>query len=189
MERAQCIAKNGLTVTEAARILCVDRQTPGNLLNVRSGLSPEMAVRLGKAFGTFARGHGKPVADQPSAQAHQDLCPRRAPRPHHHLPAGRGRRHWPNGARHPRYDPPPSIPADICMTLKLSRCERIRQGRSVRRAEKRDPQGSVTYHARRIVPEGGVPVYPGIVRGRKRWADASGLATFAPTGAARGEYG
>ena len=55
MVREQCIAKNGLTVTEAARILCVDRQTLSNLLNARSGMSPEMAVRLEKVFGTSAR--------------------------------------------------------------------------------------------------------------------------------------
>ncbi len=52
------------------------------------------------------------------------------------------------------------------MTLKLSRNERNRLGRFVRRAEKRTPQGSATYHARRIVPERGVPVHPGIVRGQ-----------------------
>jgi len=55
MVREQCIEKNGLTVTEAARILCVDRQTLSNLLNARSGMSPEMAVRLEKVFGTPAR--------------------------------------------------------------------------------------------------------------------------------------
>ena len=53
--REQCIEKNGLTVTEAARILCVDRQTLSNLLNARSGMSPEMAVRLEKVFGTSAK--------------------------------------------------------------------------------------------------------------------------------------
>lgn len=53
--RQDCIAKNGLSVTEAARILGVDRQTLSNLLNARSGISPEMAVRLQKAFGTPAR--------------------------------------------------------------------------------------------------------------------------------------
>jgi antitoxin HigA-1 len=53
--REQCITPNGLTVTEAARILGVDRQTLSNLLNARSGISPEMAVRLEKAFGTPAR--------------------------------------------------------------------------------------------------------------------------------------
>ena len=55
MVREQCIEKNGLTVTEAARILCVDRQTLSNLLNARSGMSPEMAVRLEKVFGTSAK--------------------------------------------------------------------------------------------------------------------------------------
>ena len=53
--RKECIAKNGLTITEAARILHVDRQTLSNLLNGHSGMSPEMAVRLEKAFGTPAR--------------------------------------------------------------------------------------------------------------------------------------
>jgi addiction module HigA family antidote len=42
-------------VTDAARVLGVDRQTLSNLLNARSGISPEMAIRLEKAFGTPAR--------------------------------------------------------------------------------------------------------------------------------------
>ena len=49
--RRDCIEKNGLSVTDAARILGVDRQTLSNLLNARSGISPEMAIRLEKAFG------------------------------------------------------------------------------------------------------------------------------------------
>lgn len=53
--RQDCIEKNGLSVTDAARILGVDRQTLSNLLNARSGISPEMAIRLEKAFGTPAR--------------------------------------------------------------------------------------------------------------------------------------
>lgn len=53
--RRDCVDKHGLSVTEAARILGVDRQTLSNLLNARSGISPEMAVRLEKAFGTSAR--------------------------------------------------------------------------------------------------------------------------------------
>lgn len=53
--RDECITKNALSVTEAAKILRVDRQTLSNLLNGRSGISPEMAVRLEKAFGTSAR--------------------------------------------------------------------------------------------------------------------------------------
>lgn len=53
--RQDCIEKNGLSVTGAARVLGVDRQTLSNLLNARSGISPEMAIRLEKAFGTPAR--------------------------------------------------------------------------------------------------------------------------------------
>lgn len=53
--RQNCLEKNGLSVADAARILGVDRQTLSNLLNARSGISPEMAVRLEKAFGTPAR--------------------------------------------------------------------------------------------------------------------------------------
>jgi addiction module HigA family antidote len=53
--RQDCLERNGLSVTDAARILGVDRQTLSNLLNARSGISPEMAVRLEKAFGTSAR--------------------------------------------------------------------------------------------------------------------------------------
>ena len=54
--RRDCVERNGLSVTDAARILGVDRQTLSNLLNAKSGISPEMAIRLEKAFGTPARG-------------------------------------------------------------------------------------------------------------------------------------
>lgn len=53
--RRDCLERNGLSVTDAARVLGVDRQTLSNLLNAKSGISPEMAVRLEKAFGTPAR--------------------------------------------------------------------------------------------------------------------------------------
>ena len=53
--RKDCIEKNGLTVTKSARLLHVDRQTLSNLVNERSGVSPEMAIRLEKVFGTSAR--------------------------------------------------------------------------------------------------------------------------------------
>lgn len=53
--RHDCLDRHGLSVTDAARVLGVDRQTLSNLLNARSGISPEMAVRLEKAFGTPAR--------------------------------------------------------------------------------------------------------------------------------------
>jgi len=48
---ALCIAPLGLTVTQAAQGLGVTRKTLSQLLNGRAGISPEMAVRLSKAFG------------------------------------------------------------------------------------------------------------------------------------------
>jgi addiction module HigA family antidote len=49
--RHDCIEPLGLTITEAARILGVTRQTLNNLVNGKSGVSAEMAIRLDKAFG------------------------------------------------------------------------------------------------------------------------------------------
>lgn len=53
--RQECLDPNGLSVTNAAQVLGCNRQTLSNLLNGRSGISPEMALRLEKAFGTSAR--------------------------------------------------------------------------------------------------------------------------------------
>ncbi len=47
-----CLEPLGLTVTEGARILGVSRQALNNLVNSRSGISPEMSLRLAKAFGS-----------------------------------------------------------------------------------------------------------------------------------------
>ncbi len=47
-----CLEPLGLTVTEGARILGVSRQALNNLVNSRSGISPEMSLRLSKAFGS-----------------------------------------------------------------------------------------------------------------------------------------
>ena len=49
--RHDCIESFDLTITEAADILGVTRQTLNNLVNGKSGISPEMAIRLDKAFG------------------------------------------------------------------------------------------------------------------------------------------
>lgn len=53
--RKECLDPNALSVTDAADVLGCNRQTLSNLLNGRSGISPEMALRLEKAFGTSAR--------------------------------------------------------------------------------------------------------------------------------------
>lgn len=52
--RSLCLKPLGLTVTEAARALDVSRKTLSAILNGRSGISPEMAVRLSLAFDTRA---------------------------------------------------------------------------------------------------------------------------------------
>jgi len=50
--RQECIEPLGLTVTEAARALGVTRQALNNLVNSKAAISPEMAIRLSKAFGS-----------------------------------------------------------------------------------------------------------------------------------------
>jgi addiction module HigA family antidote len=52
--RELCIEPLGLTVTDAARSLGVSRKTLSAILNERAGISPEMAIRLSKAFDTSA---------------------------------------------------------------------------------------------------------------------------------------
>ena len=49
--RHDCLEPLKLTVTEGAKVLGVTRQALNNLVNGKSGISPEMAVRLSKAFG------------------------------------------------------------------------------------------------------------------------------------------
>ena len=50
--RQECIEPLGLTITDAAARLGVKRQTLNNLVNGRAGISPEMSIRLAKAFGS-----------------------------------------------------------------------------------------------------------------------------------------
>ena len=47
-----CLEPLGLTVTRAADALGVSRKTLSAIVNGRAGISPEMAIRLAKAFGT-----------------------------------------------------------------------------------------------------------------------------------------
>jgi addiction module HigA family antidote len=49
--RYDCLEPLGLTVTEGAKVLGVTRQALNNLVNGKSGISPEMAIRLEKSFG------------------------------------------------------------------------------------------------------------------------------------------
>ena len=47
-----CIEPLGLTVTDTAKSLGVSRKTLSAILNGRAGISPEMAIRLSRAFDT-----------------------------------------------------------------------------------------------------------------------------------------
>lgn len=49
--RELCVVPLGMTVTAAAKTLGVTRKSLSELLNGRSGISPEMAIRLSLAFG------------------------------------------------------------------------------------------------------------------------------------------
>ncbi len=52
--RELCIVPLGLSITEAAKGLGVSRKTLSALINGRYGISPEMAIRLSRAFGGSA---------------------------------------------------------------------------------------------------------------------------------------
>ena len=50
--RNACLEPLGLSVTDGAKILGVTRQALNNVINGKSAISPEMAIRLTKAFGS-----------------------------------------------------------------------------------------------------------------------------------------
>jgi addiction module HigA family antidote len=52
--RDQCLEPLGLSVTDAAKGLGVTRKALSELLNGHAGISPEMAIRLERAFGSTA---------------------------------------------------------------------------------------------------------------------------------------
>ena len=49
--RHDCLEPLGLSVTEAAKKLGISRKQLSAVVNGHSGISPEMAIRLDKAFG------------------------------------------------------------------------------------------------------------------------------------------
>ena len=95
----------GLTVTEGASVLGVTRQALSNLLNGTSGISPEMAIRHSKAFGSTPE-------TWINLQAAFSL-----EQPQHCQPRHRQRRHL-LGRRHlPRRNP---HPLPTCVVLPIS---------------------------------------------------------------------
>lgn len=53
--RDECLEPLGLTVTAGAKVLGISRQALNNVVNERAGISPEMAIRIAKAFGSTAQ--------------------------------------------------------------------------------------------------------------------------------------
>ncbi|RYY07491.1 MAG: addiction module antidote protein, HigA family [Sphingobacteriaceae bacterium] len=52
--REEVIAANGLTVTEAAKMLGISRQSLNNIIHEKSDITPEMSFRIAKVFGGTA---------------------------------------------------------------------------------------------------------------------------------------
>src|SRR6202790_4846712 len=52
--RSACLEPLGLSVTAGAKVLGVTRQALNNVVNGKAAISPEMAIRLAKAFGSTA---------------------------------------------------------------------------------------------------------------------------------------
>ena len=52
--RHDCLEPLGLTITDGAKVLGVSRQALNGVVNGKAGISPEMAIRLDKAFGGTA---------------------------------------------------------------------------------------------------------------------------------------
>jgi addiction module HigA family antidote len=69
-----CLEPLGLSVTEGAEVLGVARHTLSRVINGQAGISPEMAIRLEKAFGGSADSWLRMQAAYDLAQArrHED---------------------------------------------------------------------------------------------------------------------
>ena len=67
-----CLEPLGLSVTDGAKILGVSRQTLTKVINGKSGISAEMAIRLTKAFGSTAETWVRMQAAYDLAQARKE---------------------------------------------------------------------------------------------------------------------
>ena len=94
--RQECIEPLGLSVTDGAKALGVSRNALSELLNKRRGISPEMAIRLSKAFGSAPETWAALQLDYDMAQAMKtadQIKVRKVPRARfekpHHCPSRR----------------------------------------------------------------------------------------------------
>ena len=68
----ECIEPLGLTITDAAAVLGVTRNTLSELVNGKRGISPEMAVRISTVFGGTGEGWLVQQAQYDLAQVRRD---------------------------------------------------------------------------------------------------------------------
>ena len=149
----------------------------------RTGLQPGHLPALHRT----TRGNGRLVANQPAAQADQDRGARRAPRPRHYLPTGRGGRHRPDGARHPRRHPSIASATAMRMTAIRTQTERKRQDRSIHCAEKHRPWARTQRLPGLIRPVTAACATPDAARGEKRLSSGRFLPIFISDGTPLGE--
>ena len=69
--KSEIIEAHGLSVTDGAKVLGVGRQALSELLNCRTALSADMAIRLQKAFGVSMDTLLRMQNNYEIAQAHQ----------------------------------------------------------------------------------------------------------------------
>src|ERR1700733_4669839 len=84
--KSACLEPLGLSVTDGAKVLDVTRQTLTKIVNGKSGISPEMAIRLSKAFGSTPETWLRMQVAWDLAQARKNernIRVRRQPLPHH----------------------------------------------------------------------------------------------------------
>jgi addiction module HigA family antidote len=67
--RQECLDPLGLSVTDGAKALGISRNALSELVNERRGVSPEMAIRLAKAFGSAPEVWAGLQRDYDTAQA------------------------------------------------------------------------------------------------------------------------
>ncbi len=69
--KVDCLEPYGLSITKGAKILGVTRQTLSLLVNEKTSLSWDMAIRLSKAFGSTPEGWMELQFQYDSAQANE----------------------------------------------------------------------------------------------------------------------
>jgi len=80
--RNACLEPLGFSATEGAKVLGVTRQTLNNVINGKSAISPEMAIRLSKAFGSTPETWLRMQLANDLAQARKDESKIKVPRQH-----------------------------------------------------------------------------------------------------------